>query len=91
MFRQGDREKALRMPVSPLMDRSSPGIMQSQDKFLRLVALPLFTSLVDRYPSCEPLVEGLQKNISAWAAMNKPPTSISKILHPRREGLHQYT
>ena len=32
MFRQGDQERALRLPVSPLMDRSKSGITKSQGK-----------------------------------------------------------
>ena len=32
MFQQGDQEKALRLPVSPLMDRSKSGITKSQGK-----------------------------------------------------------
>lgn len=29
-FRQGDMEKALKLPVSPLFDRTKPGVTKSQ-------------------------------------------------------------
>ncbi len=43
MFRQGDRERAAGMPISPLMDRSKGGVTKSQTGFFNIVALPLFT------------------------------------------------
>jgi hypothetical protein len=42
---QGDRERAVGLPVSPLMDRSKQGISRSQVGFFDIVALPLYTSL----------------------------------------------
>ena len=36
LFRQGDNEKQLLMPVSPLMDRSKGGITKSQVSLLHL-------------------------------------------------------
>lgn len=29
-FLQGDRERALRLPITPMMDRHKPGILKSQ-------------------------------------------------------------
>ena len=43
MFRQGDRERALNQPVSPLMDRTKQGITKSQAGFFAVVALPMYT------------------------------------------------
>eukprot|EP00877_Chromochloris_zofingiensis_P004948 jgi/Chrzof1/14454/Cz09g03160.t1 len=42
LFRQGDREKAVGLAVSPLMDRDKHGITKSQVGFFDIVALPLF-------------------------------------------------
>ena len=43
MFRQGDREKTLGQPVSPLMDRARGGVTKSQTGFFNIVARPIFT------------------------------------------------
>ena len=43
MFRQGDREKSLGQPVSPLMDRARGGVTKSQTGFFNIVARPIFT------------------------------------------------
>ena len=43
MFRQGDRERELGQPISPLMDRTKGGVTKSQTGFFKVVALPQFT------------------------------------------------
>lgn len=43
MFRQGDREKSLGQPVSPLMDRARGGVTKSQAGFFNIVARPIYT------------------------------------------------
>ena len=43
MFLQGDRERALGQPVSPLMDRTKGGVTKSQTGFFSIVALPMYT------------------------------------------------
>jgi hypothetical protein len=43
MFRQGDRERALGLPISPLMDRAKGGVTKSQTGFFSIVALPMYT------------------------------------------------
>ena len=43
MFRQGDRERALGQPVSPLMDRTKGGVTKSQTGFFNIVAMPIYT------------------------------------------------
>ena len=48
MFRQGDRERALGQPISPLMDRVKGGVTKSQTGFFNIVALPLFTVRVEQ-------------------------------------------
>lgn len=52
MFRQGDREKTLGQPVSPLMDRVKGGVTKSQTGFFNIVALPMYT--VGRGPANVP-------------------------------------
>lgn len=43
LFQQGDRERALGQPISPLMDRTKAGIQKSQTGFFAVVALPMYT------------------------------------------------
>ena len=42
MFRQGDRERALGQPISPLMDRTKGGVTKSQTGFFNIVAMPMY-------------------------------------------------
>jgi hypothetical protein len=52
MFRQGDQEKALRLTTSPLCDRETMGITQSQVRFVFLPKLKagMTTSCNDNPP-----------------------------------------
>ena len=50
MFRQGDRERALGQPISPLMDRTKGGVTKSQTGFFNVVALPMYTVGRISYP-----------------------------------------
>ncbi|KAL3310464.1 Calcium/calmodulin-dependent 3',5'-cyclic nucleotide phosphodiesterase 1C [Cichlidogyrus casuarinus] len=58
-FRQGDREKQLSLPVSPLCDRNTVVVPQSQIGFIDFIVEPSFTVLGDMmqkilYPQVEP-------------------------------------
>ncbi|WIA11311.1 hypothetical protein OEZ85_011434 [Tetradesmus obliquus] len=65
-FRQGDRERAAGLAVSPLMDRTKQGISRSQVGFFDIVALPLYTSLAQRFPGCRPMLEAVLDNYAMW-------------------------
>jgi hypothetical protein len=41
-YRQGDCEKKASLPISPLFDRTKPGVTKSQIGFFDVVALPLY-------------------------------------------------
>jgi cAMP-specific phosphodiesterase 4 len=68
MFRQGDAEKSLDLPVSPLCDRDKGGITKSQVGFFRVVALPLLEVYAEHFPAALTLLSGAQSNCSYWAA-----------------------
>jgi cAMP-specific phosphodiesterase 4 len=68
MFRQGDTEKSLRLPVSPLCDRDKGGITQSQVGFFRVVVLPLLEVYASHFPAAQPLLSAAQSNCAYWAA-----------------------
>jgi hypothetical protein len=42
-FKQGDREKALGLPLSPFMDRATPKIPKSQINFIEFVCAPAWS------------------------------------------------
>ena len=65
MFRQGDKERELGQPISPLMDRAKGGVTKSQTGFFKIVALPQFTVCEIAFRAlltCQ--LEGLQTIIS---------------------------
>jgi len=68
-FAQGDKEKALGMPASFLMDRDKPGASSSQVGFFELVALPLFRVLDRACPSLRPMLAGAERNCLYWKSV----------------------
>mmetsp|Transcript_29009 Transcript_29009/g.75040 ORF Transcript_29009/g.75040 Transcript_29009/m.75040 type:complete len:974 (+) Transcript_29009:37-2958(+) len=67
-YRQGDREKAAKLPVSPLFDRDKPGVTKSQVGFFDVVVLPLFQALTGLLPGVQPLLDGVEANYRFWKA-----------------------
>ncbi|KAG2430481.1 hypothetical protein HXX76_010004 [Chlamydomonas incerta] len=67
-FRQGDREKAEGLPISPLFDRAKQGVSKSQTGFYEFVALPLVRALTSAFPGAEPLVRCYEANYEYWKA-----------------------
>ena len=54
-FRQGDKERELGIPISPLFDRAKQGVSKSQVGFYDFVALPLVHALAGAFPGTQPL------------------------------------
>jgi hypothetical protein len=52
-FEQGDRERELGLPLSPLFDRNKPGVTKSQVRSSE--PLTMDTELTGQSRSCEPL------------------------------------
>ncbi len=65
-FRQGDRERAAGLPISPLFDRTKPGVTKSQVGFFEVVAMPLFKAFVGSFPGARPLMQGVYDNCRHW-------------------------
>lgn len=78
-FRQGDEEKARALLISPLMDREKNGITKSQVGFFDIVALPLFQSFAQIFPSSTPMLDAVKDNYAMWRDVI---TSASKPQHP---------
>ena len=67
MFRQGDREVTIGLPVSPLCDRTKQGITASQADFIDFVAMDMFKQFTDVFPSATSMLHGVMKNRAEWA------------------------
>jgi cAMP-specific phosphodiesterase 4/high affinity cAMP-specific and IBMX-insensitive 3',5'-cyclic phosphodiesterase 8 len=65
-FAQGDREKALGLPASFLMDRDKPGPSSSQVGFFEFVALPMYRTLARACPALQPMLTGAEDNYRYW-------------------------
>ncbi|KAL0043699.1 hypothetical protein WJX82_003553 [Trebouxia sp. C0006] len=76
-FRQGDKEKELGLPVSPLMDRQQTGGMtRSQLGFFGIVGIPLFRAITELFKDAQPMMDGVLANYRMWeaaAAASTPP------------------
>mmetsp|Transcript_19889 Transcript_19889/g.55447 ORF Transcript_19889/g.55447 Transcript_19889/m.55447 type:complete len:826 (-) Transcript_19889:1555-4032(-) len=70
LFQQGDQEKAIGLPVSPLCDRSNPGITKSQEGFINFVVSPLFHAYTTVMPDARPMVNAIEANSRLWAERN---------------------
>ncbi|MEW5314060.1 MAG: hypothetical protein WDW38_005584 [Sanguina aurantia] len=73
-FRQGDREKDLGLPVSPLFDRTKPGVSKSQVGFFDVCVLPLFSAFSSAFPAALPMTAAMRQNYTYW-----------KELHPAQQ------
>ncbi|KAG2447135.1 hypothetical protein HYH02_007881 [Chlamydomonas schloesseri] len=65
-FRQGDQERELGMPISPLFDRSKQGVSKSQVGFYEFVGLPLVHALSSAFPGAAPLMACFTSNYHHW-------------------------
>ena len=65
-FLQGDAERNKGIRISPMMDRTKPGVSAAQIGFLENVALPLYEYLTGTFPDCSPLLQGLKVNLKLW-------------------------
>ncbi|KAG2437343.1 hypothetical protein HXX76_006000 [Chlamydomonas incerta] len=77
-FRQGDKEKSLGLPISPLFDRGKKGVSKSQVGFYDFVALPLVHALAAAFPGAKPIEAAFHRNYVHWKAIEakqQTPTS----------------
>ncbi|NWH42476.1 PDE1B phosphodiesterase, partial [Chloropsis hardwickii] len=75
-FRQGDKEAELGLPFSPLCDRTSTLVAQSQIGFIDFIVEPTFSVLTDVAEKLvTPLAEDGSKAKGNPAATQQPPSS----------------
>lgn len=72
-FAQGDQERQLGLPISFLMDRTKPGVSQTQVGFFNFVVQPLFRSMARASPVAEPLLLAVMANGDQWRSMEATP------------------
>eukprot|EP00736_Rhodelphis_marinus_P007250 Rmarinus@m.1843 len=81
-FMQGDRERALGIPVSPFMDRSKQQVAKSQIGFFDFIVLPLYESMRQILPSLAKVESYARQNYSLWqASKDDDPSSVSSRVY----------
>jgi len=65
-FAQGDREKKIGIPISPLCDRENSNVAQGQVGFIKFVVLPLYDLWAKLMPEFTCAVTYLKKNLAFW-------------------------
>eukprot|EP00927_Polykrikos_kofoidii_P048005 TRINITY_DN42250_c0_g1_i1.p1 TRINITY_DN42250_c0_g1~~TRINITY_DN42250_c0_g1_i1.p1 ORF type:complete len:681 (+),score=100.06 TRINITY_DN42250_c0_g1_i1:248-2290(+) len=74
MFKMGDQEKRLGLPISPLCDRRTTQVSQSQIGFIDFIVMPCFQAVGAIFPATSALVmENLNRNRSAWQYCKEMP------------------
>jgi len=65
-FAQGDRERELGIPVSPMCDRVKSDMEIGQSGFIKFVVLPSFQLWVKLIPEFESIITNLNRNLAFW-------------------------
>jgi len=65
-FSQGDMEKEMGLPISPLFDRDKPGVSKSQLGFFDIIAIPMFHNFSRAFPGCKPMMDLIMTNYRYW-------------------------
>lgn len=77
-FLQGDREQSLGMPeLSFLMDRSKPGVTQSQVGFFDFVVLPMVRSFLAAFPGAGLMVQNMEASGQRWRDVKTEVDALS--------------
>merc|ERR550534_2861732 len=65
-FAQGDRERELGIPISPLCDRVKSNMEGGQSGFIKFVVLPSYQLWVRLIPEFEHIITNLEENLAFW-------------------------
>jgi hypothetical protein len=60
-------ERRAQLPITPLFDRSKPGVSKSQVAFMDVVAVPLYRALAKAFPATEPMLKGVR--VTLWSCI----------------------
>ncbi|GAQ77586.1 Cyclic nucleotide phosphodiesterase [Klebsormidium nitens] len=79
-FNQGDKEKQLGLPVSPMCDKEAANIPKQQLRFIEFIVQPLYEMFAEHCPALEEWLQGLEANRGYWQSqMKDEPQSQSNI------------
>jgi hypothetical protein len=70
-FNQGDKEKALKLPVSFLCDRDTTSVPKSQIGFLKNIVMPSFSLVHVIIPLAESMNKYLLQNMENWMLLEE--------------------
>ena len=84
MWKQGDKEKNMKLPVSFLCDRKNFDIPKSQVGFIKAFILPTFEVLTDIFPSLSYLKQNAFNNLNNWDKLSKEKRKKGWSLEKRR-------
>jgi hypothetical protein len=70
-FAQGDRERELKLPVSPFMDRETTSIGKCQRGFIEFLVAPLFRALCPLLVNGDVLIHTIETNRAYWASQEE--------------------
>ena len=79
-FQQGDSERAMGLPCSPMMDRRRSNLEQGQIGFIKFVVLPIFEIFSNLIPESQKCTDIVKENLEYWKNENE-----QKIRRKRRE------
>lgn len=65
-FVQGNRERAVGLPVTPICDVQRQSVVNLQKRFMDLVAGPFYSCLGEAYPAVHSLIAGVITTRNAW-------------------------
>mmetsp|Transcript_5414 Transcript_5414/g.7977 ORF Transcript_5414/g.7977 Transcript_5414/m.7977 type:complete len:753 (-) Transcript_5414:698-2956(-) len=65
-YRQGDKERELHLPISPLMDRNKPALAKSQIAFMNYIIYPMFESFCHLLPEMKFALKYINDNRAYW-------------------------
>ncbi len=84
MWKQGDKEKSMKLPVSFLCDRKQFDIPKSQVGFIKAFIIPTFEVLTDIFPSLSYLKQNAFNNLNNWDKLSKEKRKKGWSLEKRR-------
>lgn len=71
LFKQGDEELSLNLPITPLCDRNTTNINKSQLGFINFIVLPTFESLNKIIPEISRYIEMIKENYKRYEKLVK--------------------
>lgn len=65
-YKQGDKERQLELPVTPLMDRTKASMSKGQIAFVNYLVIPMFTSFAKLLPKMSFILNYLEDTKKYW-------------------------